>query len=340
MAVDGRHDDIGVVIIGRNEGDRLRRCIESVMGRVALVVYVDSGSTDGSVLLARGLSAHVVDLDATIPFTAARGRNAGVEELRRLRSDIAFVQFIDGDCELAEEWIESARHMMNEDDTIAVVCGRRRERHPEVSVYNRMIDMEWNTEGGEVNECGGDALMRVRAFQEVGGFSASVIAGEEPELCLRMRRADWRILRVDHDMTMHDARLTRFGQWWKRAVRCGHAYAEGRALHGASADRFRVDEVRSVLEWGLMLPVAAIGLAWFTWGLSLALFGGYIILAQRVRRYWIDRGYARGEASRFAFYCVLGKFPELLGMGQYCWRRLWNMTPKIIEYKGVERTNV
>lgn len=335
-----RHDDIGVVIIGRNEGNRLRRAIESVMGRVALVVYVDSGSSDGSVVLARGLSAHVVELDPSMPFTAGRGRNAGVEELRRLRPDVHYVQMMDGDCEIVEGWLEAAKEAIEADNTIAVVCGRRRERQPEASVYNRLINMEWNTPAGEAKECGGDALMRVRAFQEAGGFTSDIIAGEEPELCLRLRRDGWRIMRVDHDMTLHDARIARFGQWWKRAVRCGHAYAEARDRHGKSAERFRVDEVRSILEWALLVPVVALGLAWFTWGLSLLLFGGYLLLAQRIRRYWIRRGYPAAEATRAAFYGIVGKFAELTGIGKYYWRKMWNLTPRIIEYKAVERTNV
>ena len=48
--------DLGIVIIGRNEGDRLIRCIASV-GDEALVIYVDSGSTDESVAAARSRSS-------------------------------------------------------------------------------------------------------------------------------------------------------------------------------------------------------------------------------------------------------------------------------------------
>src|SRR5947207_307333 len=60
---------LGVVVIGRNEGDRLRTCLSAVAGRNLPVVYVDSGSTDGSVATARGLGADVVALDLTTPFT-------------------------------------------------------------------------------------------------------------------------------------------------------------------------------------------------------------------------------------------------------------------------------
>ena len=41
--------DLGAVVIGRNEGARLERCLDSLQGTVACIVYADSGSEDGSV---------------------------------------------------------------------------------------------------------------------------------------------------------------------------------------------------------------------------------------------------------------------------------------------------
>jgi glycosyltransferase involved in cell wall biosynthesis len=67
----------GLVAIGRNEGERLRRCLISAQGVYDHVVYVDSGSSDDSVALAESFGAVVVVLDTARPFTAARARNAG-----------------------------------------------------------------------------------------------------------------------------------------------------------------------------------------------------------------------------------------------------------------------
>ncbi|MCC5870161.1 MAG: glycosyltransferase, partial [Gammaproteobacteria bacterium] len=231
---------VGVVAIGRNEGERLRICLQSLRapdGSPMPVVYVDSGSSDDSVALARALGVEVVQLDMSIAFTAARARNAGVERLRELLPQAKYVQFIDGDCELDSSWLEPALAFLEAHQEFAVVCGRRRERYPERSIYNLLCDFDWDGPCGEVAACGGDSLVRLPALQTVGGFRASLIAGEEPELCVRLRRAGWKIMRLDREMCLHDAAMYRFSQWWKRSSRAGHAYAEGAWLHGRPPER-------------------------------------------------------------------------------------------------------
>ena len=91
---------IGIVIIGRNEGERLIRCIQSLHEYIANTVYVDSASTDHSVEAANNLGAHTLALDMLKPFTAARARNAGFAQLLKIFPDTEFVQFVDGDCEV------------------------------------------------------------------------------------------------------------------------------------------------------------------------------------------------------------------------------------------------
>ncbi len=186
----------------------------------------------------------------TRPFTAARARNAG---LARLSGD-GFVQLVDGDCELRPGWVAAALAAMAAHPRAVVVCGRRRERHPEASVWNRLCDREWDTPVGPALACGGDALMRLPALRAAGGFREDLIAGEEPELCLRLRRAGGEVWRIDAEMTLHDAAMTRFGQWWRRSRRAGHAFAEGAALHGAGPDRHWVAETRRALIWGRASP--------------------------------------------------------------------------------------
>jgi glycosyltransferase involved in cell wall biosynthesis len=324
---------IGVVAIGRNEGERLRKCLASVVGRAACVVYVDSGSTDGSIAMARQLGVLVVELDRGVPFTAARARNAGFARLRDAAPGVDLVQFVDGDCEVVAGWLERAERELGADAKLAVVCGRRRERHPDASIYNRLCDLEWDTPVGDADACGGDALMRVAAVAEVDGYNADLIAGEEPDLCLRMRQRGWKIRRIDAEMTLHDAAMTRFGQWWKRSLRAGHAFAEGAARHGHEPERHWVREARSNWLWGVAVPGAAVGFAPPTAGASLGLFAGHALLAARIYGKMRARGYTPSDARLYAGFCVLGKLPQGMGQVLYWSKRLTGRRGGLIEYK-------
>jgi len=184
-------------------------------GGLAPIVCVDSGSTDGSIEHAREQGVEVVELEISLPFTAARARNARFGRLKQLAPHLAFVTFVDGDCEVNPEWLRTAEEFLDPHAANGVVCGRRRDRCPDASVYNYLCDVEWNTAVGYADGCCGDAMMRVEAFAGVGGFNPSLIAGEEPELCVRLRAAGWKIYRLDREMTLHDANVTRFSQWWK-----------------------------------------------------------------------------------------------------------------------------
>jgi glycosyltransferase involved in cell wall biosynthesis len=324
---------IGVVAIGRNEGSRLRLCLRSLAGCSA-VVYVDSGSTDDSIAAARATGAEVVELDLSVPFTAARARNAGFQRLLELHPEVEFVQFLDGDCEVAPGWLQWAAADLDRRPGVAAVFGRTRERHPEQSVYNRLCEIEWDSPPGEVKACGGNALMRVAAVAVVGGYNPGVIAAEDDEFCLRLRRAGWTIIRVDTDMATHDAAMTRAGQWWRRAVRCGFAYAHGAALHGHGPERHFVRERRRAVVWGFAVPAAATALAWPTSGLSLGLFALYPLQFLRTYRLLRRRVPRRGPALAYAANCVLAKVPQTVGVLKYYVGRALRTPPRIIEYKG------
>jgi len=322
-------EDVGVVAIGRNEGDRLVRCFTSVKACTPNIVYVDSGSTDGSVDYAARVGACVVKLDITQPFTAARARNEGFSALKSLKPDIRFVQFIDGDCSLAPEWLEKARAFIEQGNDIAVVCGRRRERHPDASIYNYLCDLEWDTPIGEALACGGDALMRTGPFETIGGFRSELIAGEEPELCLRLRETGWRIWRLDSDMTEHDASMTRFRQWWVRAVRSGYGFADVSWLHRYSpSDLWRREILRAFL-WGGVLP-ATIGFAALFH--PAALVGAFLYFIQ-ICRIAVKDGPTSHRSWLHSLFLTLAQFAALLGILKFLWLKWRRGTAKLIEYK-------
>jgi len=323
-------DEIATVVIGRNEGERLLKCLRSVRSQVECLIYVDSGSTDGSAQAAERLGAQVVNLDLSRPFTAARARNEGFAAVKALRPKIPFVQFIDGDCELVDGWFGIAAEFMHQRNDVAVVCGRCRELNPSSSIYNFLCDLEWDQPVGETAACGGIALVRAEPFAAVGGFMSQLIAGEEPELCLRLREKGWKIWRLDVEMVRHDAAMKRFNQWWMRTVRWGFALAEVSKLHWRSPFAIWKKELARTIFWGALLPLL-IGLSAIFYHAALAATLIYPLQASRIA---MARGSLTSKNSWiYAVFTILAKFGELQGILKCYWRMLFDRSVRLIEYK-------
>ncbi|UVK40215.1 glycosyltransferase family 2 protein [Mesorhizobium sp. AR10] len=318
-----------VVVIGRNEGQRLVDCLKSLGPHAWNTVYVDSGSRDGSPAMAACLNAHVVRLDMQEPFTAGRARNAGWRAALKCWPGLQFIQFIDGDCLLDSAWINRANRFLESRNDVAGVFGRRRERRIERSVYNALCDREWDGAPGPVLECGGDVFMRVSALRDAGGYASSLIAGEEPELCVRLRARGWIIWRLEAEMTLHDADMTRIHQWWRRNMRAGYAFAEVSTLHWASPFGIWRRNLWRSLGWGGVLPLAM--LAGFT--LHPAALGILVLYPIQVIRIAAREGGVSRESWRNAFFDVLGKFAEFKGAATFFSNRALGRHQRIIEYK-------
>ena len=321
---------IGIVVIGRNEGERLIACLDALPTELARV-YVDSASTDNSIDEARARGADVVELDMSIPFSAARARNEGVERLLEVAPATEAVQFLDGDTIMQPGWLEAAATHLSANPGTVVVAGRRRERFPDASWYNELCDIEWNTPVGEAAAVGGDALYRVEAFKAAGGFNPGVIAGEEPELCYRLRQAGGRVERLDQEMTLHDAGIHSFGPWWKRARRGGYALGLGVLMHGRGPERYEVARAIRALFWGVGLPALfvlglLVGAGWLSL-MILAVYGAkWVRVAARfegvVTKPW-----------RYAQFLMLANAAEAQGVIQCFWERFRGRQATIIEYK-------
>lgn len=331
---------VGAVVIGRNEGERLKTSLRSLHG-IDGIVYVDSGSTDGSQAFARSIGVQVVDLAVPPNFTAARARNAGVAALVAASPDLAFVQFVDGDCEVKPGWITAGVAALESEEQLAAVFGRLRERDTARSIYNALCDHEWNVPVGEVPQCGGNVMMRLSAFTAAGGFEESMIAGEEPDLSARLRKQGWRLRRIEADMALHDAAITRFGQWWRRTRRSGHAYAELAHRHSANPVLDWRNACRRILLWGGILP--AIFLAGLLLGLfaspvwllaSAAVLGLAVFNMIRLRHRERRKGLPPRLATISGALLVIGKVPQFLGMIAFHRNRLSGRRSQLIEYKG------
>jgi GT2 family glycosyltransferase len=337
---------IGAVAIGRNEGERLERCLRSLLAAGLQPVYVDSGSTDGSRALAARLGVPVIALDLTRPFTAARARNVGLAALLQRSPELELVQFVDGDCELESAWIPAATAALADLPRAAAVCGRRRERYPRATRYNLLCDLEWDTPIGPAEACGGDALLRVAPLSDAGGYREELIAGEEPELCHRLGLAGWQIQRLDVPMTVHDAAMTRFGQWWSRSKRSGYAAAEAWALHGTRGQRGMVRLAASALVYGLGVPLLALvigALAWRAFGAAGWLAAPALValaatrVATRASKARRARGTMAADARLYGAFCALGKLPEAFGVLRYALGRLGGRPSALIEYKDAAK---
>lgn len=324
-----RPPTIGAVVIGRNEGQRLVNCLASMQGEAVRLVYVDSGSSDRSVEEARKAGAEVVLLDTSEPFTAARARNAGFAALTADTPPPDYVQFVDGDCTLEPGWLTHAAKALDETPDIGIITGWRSEIAPRASLYNEMCEFEWHRPPGDIDACGGDMMVRRDLFARLGGFNPRVIAAEDDELCVRVRKDGFRVHRLPIPMTHHDAAMHRFTQWWQRAIRSGHGFAQVGDLH---PDHF-VKERRRVWLYGAVLPLLLIVGAVLSLPLLLAVLALYIASYARTVAGLRRAGLPLDRALRHSVLLFLSKFPNLIGAMRYHKRKRRGWDMEIIEYK-------
>lgn len=331
-----RETRLTVVVIGRNEGDRLARCLQSVLamqhgGMELECFYVDSGSTDNSVAVAESLGFKPIALNTDRP-TAAKGRNAG---WRAGRGE--FVLFLDGDTVLHPAFVQEASQVFK-DASVSVVWGHRRELYPERSVYNRVLDLDWMYQPGWTPFCGGDALFRRSMLEATAGFDETLIAGEEPELCRRILALGGTILHVNLPMTGHDLAITRWSQYWHRASRAGHAYAEIAERFRTSDNPFWSDEVHRNRRRALTLFGVAAGgvllalLLRLLWPLELVVF---VLLALSMRSAWKARWKSKSAWTLLLYgvHSHLQQIPIYFGARRFYRNRNAGKRSQLLEYK-------
>jgi len=326
---------ISVVVIGRNEGQRLAACLDSI-GRVRGVVvkeliYVDSSSTDGSPELAARSGAKVIAVHPERP-TAANGRNAGWQ-----CATSELILFLDGDTVLDPDFALAACKAMEQGPSVGAVWGHRREIQPEASIYNRILDLDWVYPPGFTEFCGGDVLMRRQVLVGTGGFDERLIAGEEPELCRRIRSQGYAILHIDCPMTGHDLQITRWSQYWKRATRAGHAYAEVSERFRNTEDPFwSTDRRRNLMRGGFWLVSLTIVIlvSLFFGFLPILLWLG-LLMGLSVRSAWKARrkNASLGTLLLYGVHSHLQQIPILAGQLQYELGKRQRKARKLIEYK-------
>jgi hypothetical protein len=204
-----------------------------------------------------------------------------------------------------------------------------------------VLDLDWVYAPGETLFFGGDVLVRRAALESVGGFDEKLIAGEEPEMCRRMRNQGWRIQHIDFPMTLHDLAITRFSQYWRRATRAGYAFASVSARFRATSDPFwssdaRRNRIRGAF-W-LLSPLLAIAISiWLLSPLPFALWL-LLLLAVTLRSAWLSRWKSDDRKSLILYGLLshLQQIPIFFGQLQF----LMNRDQKLMEYKDVAPENL
>ena len=324
-----KNDRVGVVVIGRNEGQRLVLCLESILGLDVPCVYVDSQSSDKSVGEADKRGVITVVLDDSSPINASRARNVGFEKIIECFPNIDYVHFIDADCELNENWLVDACQTLDGDNAVSIVVGRLHEKYRNQTIYMRLCDIDWYIKPGYTKKCGGIFTVRRQVYSELGGFDTSLIAGADPEFCHRLRQKGGKVLVRDADMGTHDSAMYQFSQWWRRATKVGYAYANGAQWSGRQA--------KSALLWGALIPLLILAVVLFLSHWFLLLFGVYAVQVARVYFSKIDIGTLdRYDRLVYALFCVLAKFPQAEGAMNYLINTWLGKKQKLIEYKGTK----
>jgi glycosyltransferase involved in cell wall biosynthesis len=305
---------IDIVIIGLNSEKTIHSCLESVRRsqypqESLTITYSDGGSSDSSVRIAETFGCQVARVEAETP-TPGRQRNEGW----RLGS-APYVQFLDSDTVMDPAWLRKGIAAIGSEG-VGAVMGDRRELRPDDSAYNKIGDLEWNARPGEADCFGGDVLISRAALEASGGYDPGLIAGEDPELSYRVRKAGFKIIKLDSPMTRHDLAMYAFKQYWKRSFRSGHAFAEIHAMHpdfwGAEVRRVAIRALPALLTT-ILLP-----LAWrhpsilVAWAASAALLLRPRILL--VDRFKAEFGIPSGQAKLYAWHASLVVVPQFFGM--------------------------
>ncbi len=323
-------NQIGTVVIGRNEAERLPATLQALQSLGTPLVYVDSMSIDNSVDVANNLGVEAIVLSADKPVNASRARNAGMQWLRERFPDLRYVQFVDGDTVISLDWLPAAVARLDAQPQVGFVCGQLREKDRDSNIYRRLCDMEWRweaTDNAEPSRLGGMGLMRVVAFKEAGGYDESLVAGADPELYGRLAKHGWQLQVLPHMMGLHDSGMVVFKQWWTRSVKSGFSFANSQDPNAWRHER------RSALLWGGGLPLVALLGAMTVDVRFFALLLAFPLNVCRIRASSAKQEFSSFDRWLYAGGCMLMKIPQCVGIAKFHWRKRTGQMGVLIQYK-------
>lgn len=310
---------VDIVIIGLNAEKTLQRCIESIKENsysqnLITIIYSDGGSIDNSVKIAESIEGvKVVKLKLEHP-TPGKQRNEGWKS-----GKAEYVQFVDSDTIVDIDWIKTAVEELNRGEAGAV-CGDRREMYPEKSIYNWIGDNEWNAKPGYIKYFGGDVMVKRELLEKTGGYNDNLIAGEDPELAYRAGKEGYKIKKINALMTKHDLAMYKVKQYWKRAYRTGHAYAEVNKMH---RDMWYDDYERIIKRGGIGLIGSIVGALFATitpYFIFITLLSIGVLFRPRimlVNYFKSEMNLTKKEAKIYAIHASVVVIPQLFGILRY-----------------------
>jgi glycosyltransferase involved in cell wall biosynthesis len=199
--------ELSVVLIARNEEQRIGDCIASVLeatrGIDAEVLLVDSASQDRTAAIARELGIRTLFVPGIAEPSAALGRRIGEQNCSG-----RYIQFLDGDMTIDPDWLLAAlKYLAVADRSVAAVSGEIRQNpttnpHREYRRRN-LARMTTTHEPRELKSLYGAFMIRAGVLREVGSFDASLKANEEGDLSDRLRAAGYRIMLLAHLACWH-----------------------------------------------------------------------------------------------------------------------------------------
>jgi len=197
--------ELSVILISKNQEWNVDRLIRSVLDETSditdrEVVLVDSASTDRTVDVASAYPITILRLHADQHLSAAAGRYIGYKN-----TSGGLVLFLDGDMELCSGWLRRAMAVMDRRTDVAVVSGSWLDLPRDAQRDNKDHSgfSPTSEEEEDVRSVGGAGMFRRTVLEQVGPFNPFLYSDEEPELCLRIRHAGYRVIKLWYPISYH-----------------------------------------------------------------------------------------------------------------------------------------
>jgi len=184
---------ISFVIPVRDDAERLRRCLDSIVrasgGSAVELIVADNGSKDGSPEVAQQAGASVLTLPG-VPVAQMRNRAAATARA-------ALIAFVDADHEIGRDWVKAALAAMT--DAHVWAAGAEYDGPTPNTwvqrIYDRfrahrdvMTPVDWLPSG--------NLVVRRQAFDQVDGFDENLESCEDVDFCRRIRHGGGQLLSV------------------------------------------------------------------------------------------------------------------------------------------------